>query len=101
VTREAEYSLHDWAMLTAQAEWEADLGPHGQPMSEATNALADPMLRGQGWLYEPFRSEDYASQAIVRAQKALEKAAPDDKNLDRFLWGVRKVMKPPIPPGGG
>lgn len=96
VTRETEYSLDDVALLAAQAEWEADLGPHGQPMSEATDGLADPNLRGKGWRYEGYSTIDYAAEELRLAPERFRREWPDDKSIENRVWGVRKVMKTPI-----
>jgi hypothetical protein len=100
-TRETEWSIDDVALLTAQMEYEADLGSHGQPMSEATDPLADPNLRGKGYQYEAFSIRDYAADELARASAALKKQYPDDPSVDSLVWSVRKVTKAPVPQEGG
>lgn len=96
VTRETEWTPDDTALLIAQMEFEADTGSHGQPMSEATNPLADPNKRGQGWQYEAYNVQDFAAEEVARASKRLKAEYPDDPTVDSRVWGVRKVMKTPI-----
>lgn len=103
VTREPEWTVDDVALALAQLEYDADLGSHGQPMSEATDGLADPNLRGEGWQYEPYFTRDYAADALRQAPQLVKKQFPDmtDEQIDRLVFGVRKVMKSPTPTEGG
>jgi hypothetical protein len=96
VTREPEFSIDDVALLTAQTELEADRGPHGQPMSEATSGLADPNLRDRGYRYEAVSTIDYAAMEMARAQERLQKEYPDDPTLPHRVWMVQKVEKTPM-----
>lgn len=81
-TREPEFTADDVAVLLAHEAYMADIGPHGQPMSEATSPLANPSDPDHKWFYEGRGPVfDYAEQAIERRREAykkkhLEKGAP-------------------------
>jgi hypothetical protein len=80
-------------LLLAARELQADVGPHGHPLSEAMSPLGDPNRRNEGWRYEvPPPSVDYAAKALADAQDAYSQQYPD-ANQNGLLWGVRKVMK--------
>jgi hypothetical protein len=93
IEREAEWDDEQVMLLLAARELQADVGPHGHPLSEAMSPLADPNRRNEGWRYEvPPPSVDYAAKALADAQDAYSQQYPD-ANQNGLLWGVRKVMK--------
>lgn len=62
--REPEFSAEDVDLLLEWQHGTHDLGPHGQPMSEALSPLADPMNRKHGeWFYTAEAITDYAEKA--------------------------------------
>jgi hypothetical protein len=96
VTREPEYSIDDVALLAAQAELEADIGPHGQPMSEATSGFADPNLRGTratgtSGLHHRLRGEEMRAGAGTAASEGVPRRQdPRASCVD----GVRRWRRP-------
>jgi len=70
---------------------EADLGPHGQPMSEATSKDADPATLG-GHRYEVNQNPiiDRAQRALDLQREAWAKAHPKADTAGH-VWRVRKV----------
>lgn len=76
-------------LLLALKALEDDLGPHGQPMSEAMSPLASGSKRQ--WHYEargPFA--DNAAQVLAEAKEKYKKDWPN-KSTDGLLWTVEKV----------
>lgn len=90
-TREPEFDRDQLALLLAHQRAEADRGSHGQPMSEATNPLADPAVEG-GWRYVANKKPrmDWAAKAREDAKDAFYAQHPD-ANRNGHLWYVRRV----------
>lgn len=91
ITREPEFDREQLILLLAASRLDADIGPHGHPMSEATSSEADPAVAG-GWRYSagPYPDIDFAQQALDRAQATYDAA---NKNSDRagHVWRVRRI----------
>lgn len=90
--REPEFDARQVALLQAVAFMDADVGPHGQPMSEASDSRADAARKG-GWHYEAnaLPRTDHAAKELASKQKAYYDKWPDaDKSA--HLWQVRKVV---------
>jgi hypothetical protein len=89
--REPEWSRDELDMMLAYERVMADMGPHGHPMSEATDPQANPAAEG-GWVYKAnsYPKTDYAARAIDRARDAYYKANPD---VDRAgdVWYAKRV----------
>lgn len=88
VTREPEWDSWQRSLALAGFDLERDTGPHGHPMSEATNPTAlDP---DGDWHYvedEPII--DAAARAAARAEKAWRESGED---MAGVIFPVRKVL---------
>ena len=91
-TTEPEFGGRQLALMLAGERVEGDMGSHGQPMSEATSAEADPAVRG-GWRYEANDAPriDWAARAVGLKQDAFYKKFPDVSRAGH-LWHARKVV---------
>lgn len=97
-SREPEFDSQQAALLLAHLKMKADMGPHGQPLSEATSPLANPSSWDAKWRYEPVGPyTDYAAKAQEDAKEAYRKRLPKDAPMPNGLrFGVRKVdLTPP------
>lgn len=91
VTRDSEWDEDQIALLLAAREQRAEIGPHGQPMDEAMNPLADPWRpQPGGWRYVPRVRTDFAARAIAGAQGERQKKYPE-ADLSADVWTVDKV----------
>lgn len=77
-----------------------DVGPHGQPMSEANDPRANPAVDG-GWHYEAPEagSVDYAQLAINEKRDAYFKIWGDrltDAQKQALHWSVKRVDDLPL-----
>lgn len=88
--REAEWSQEDVTALAAVVE-KGRVGPHGQPMSEATSVLANPQNPEQEWDYEFEVWTDFAAKRRAEGIRAFKKQYGDDANLDEYVFTVKKV----------
>lgn len=97
-TPEPEFDQSQYEWLAALADYEADLGPHGQLLSEAVSPDADPgnQNRKYRFIAGPASAPglpliDFAAQARDQASEAYYKQYPD---VDRagHIWVVRKVQ---------
>lgn len=95
-TTEAEWDDEQVALVIAHLELENDLGPHGQPMSEATSPLANPKNPKGKWWYKPTGPfVDYAEKARVEAREAHEKSLDKDEHVPPWMmFGVTRVERP-------
>lgn len=65
-------------LMVAHAEVEHETGPHGMPMSEATDPRANPNYYGDGSFgYEAALVEDWAQYAIELEYQTVQEANPD------------------------
>lgn len=93
--REPEFDHEQRELLLAHLRRKADMGPHGQPMSETTSPLADPSSWDAQWSYEgtgPY--VDYAERARQARINAYKAKLPKDAEMPAgLIFGVRKVRK--------
>ncbi|HCF99470.1 MAG TPA: hypothetical protein DEV93_02890, partial [Chloroflexi bacterium] len=96
-TPDPEFDASQYELLAALMDYEADLGPHGQLISEAMSTDADPgnQKRKYRFVAGPESAPglpliDFAAQARDKASEAYYKQYPD---VDRsgHVWVVRKV----------
>lgn len=96
-TPEPEFDSSQYELLAALMDYEADLGPHGQLLSEAISPDADPGNQNRKYRFIAGLEKapglplvDYAAQARDQASAAYYKQYPD---VDRsgHVWIVRKV----------
>lgn len=84
VTRDAEYTPEDLALLLASRRKDAEVGPHGFPMSEATDPANESAFTG------PRKPRvDFALKAQKDAMDQYYKVWPD-ANRNGHLWGVTR-----------
>lgn len=92
--RESEFDDRQVALLLALRDLQADLGPHGQPMSEATdiqnstNFRAKDKDRPRGHYRVIGPNVDYAEQALTLAKQQYYDALPDSHDRSADLWAV-------------
>jgi hypothetical protein len=85
-TREPEFTPDQVTLLLAHEALMADMGSHGQPMSEATSPLANPSDPNRQWVYEGRGPVvDYAAQAIEKKREQYKAALPKDKPMPAGL----------------
>lgn len=90
--RDPEWSRADVEALIAHVELQR-VGPHGQPMAEATSPLANPASPDRQWEYEVDVYEDFAAAALAKEQEAYKRAYGDDVDMSKLRWVVRKVPR--------
>ncbi len=88
--REPEWSRSDVEALLAIIEMQR-VGPHGQPMVEATSPLASPLNKDREWRYEVDVYTDFAAQELEKAKEAYKREYGDDADMSALNWVVRKV----------
>ncbi len=73
---------------------EAERGPHGHPMAEATSPLADPGNPDGTYRYVagPLPVIDYAEQAENGARDAYRKKWPD-ADMQSLIFPVKRVER--------
>lgn len=81
--REPEFTPGGVALLVASRRWEAELGPHGFPLSEAMDPANQFAFEG----YEKPRM-DWADKAMQDAKDRFYEANPK-ANRNGHRWGVR------------
>jgi hypothetical protein len=91
-TVEPEYDDEQRNLMIAYSAYLRDIGPHGEPMSEATSDLADPTnYSPAGWRYEAkVVATDWAEKA---RQEALEELRKADTKMHGLIVGVKKVSR--------
>ena len=82
--REPEWRPEDVALALAGERLEADMGPHGIPMSVAT----DPANQGR-FRVNKFPKKDFAAAAIGDAQDFYYSNKGKDRPRHGHLWSVR------------
>lgn len=101
-SREAEFDEEQVDLLLAMQQLRDDIGPHGQPMTEAIDPQGAPGVRGKqpgGYHYRArVVGTDWAAAALREAQDAryADKAAAEGRDTD--LWVVEKLpdrLRPP------
>jgi len=93
--REPEFDRAQVDLLLAHQRHRNDIGPHGQPMSEATDPQANPAVEG-GWHYEATANGvmDYAELSIAEARDAYFKKYGErltDAQKSAIQWRARRV----------
>ena len=88
--REPEWCRADVEAMIAYLEM-GRVGPHGQPMSEATSPLANPQSDAQEWDYAVDVWTDFAAKRLSEVKRAYKERYGDDVNLDELRFIVRKV----------
>jgi hypothetical protein len=95
--QEPEFDRSQYELLAALEEYEADLGPHGQLMSEATSPDADPGNAARKYRFVSgidgrpgLPLVDWAAKARDDAADVYYKQYPDTPRSGH-LWVVRKV----------
>jgi hypothetical protein len=97
-TPDPEFDASQYELLAALVDYEADLGSHGQLLSEAVSPDADPGNAKRKYRFvaglegKPgLPLVDYAAQARDQAMDQYYKQYPD---VDRagHVWVVRKVQ---------
>lgn len=88
--REHEWCRADIEALIAYIEM-GRVGPHGQPMSEATDPRGNPSSHDAEWRYVAEPIVDFAQAAIDTASAAYQKQHGDDVPAG-LKWGVKKVI---------
>jgi len=81
---EPEWTREDVAMLVVSRHAERSIGPHGLPMSEAT----DPANQ---WAFETGRVMDWAEKKRLDDIEAYKKENPD-QNMHGLTFNVRKKV---------
>lgn len=96
-TPEPEFDQEQYELLAALADYEADIGNHGQLLSEAISPDADPGNPNRKYRFiaglagsPGLPLVDYAAQARDQASEAYYKAYPDADRAGH-VWVVRKV----------
>ena len=90
--REPEWCEADRMAVLAELERRRMLGPHGQPMDEATDPRANPSSHEAEWGYEATAYTDFAQAALDSASEAYRKQYGSDLPAG-LRWSVRKVMR--------
>lgn len=96
-TPEPEFDRSQYELLAALMDYEADLGNHGQLLSEAMSLDAQPGNPKRKYRYVAGTEAapglpmvDYAAQARDSASEAYYKQYPDEPRAGH-VWVVRKV----------
>jgi hypothetical protein len=78
-------------LMIAHVELEHEIGPHGIPLSEATDPRADPTFYGEGSFgFKVHHVMDWAQHALSADHAALRKENPD-VNLADYRFVVERV----------
>jgi hypothetical protein len=90
--REPEWDGEQWALMLAYDRYMADIGPHGHPMSEATNPAADPNNYEGGYRYfvDP-PVIDWVEKSRLDAAEAHRAQLGDNANMHGLIFPVRRV----------
>jgi len=104
VEREPEWTPDQVALVLGVTGFEQMLGPHGQPMDEATSPDADPSNPRGSHRYAAGKLTvtpegafvrlpivDFAEKATKDAEDLWRKAAGENANPHGFMWPVEKV----------
>lgn len=107
VLRESQWTPEQVALVMGVRAFEKLIGPHGQPMDEATSPDADPSSRDNKYVYKagvltttpeglfvraPMR--DFAEQAKSHAEEAWRKAGGEAADNAGIFWPIEKVERP-------
>jgi hypothetical protein len=90
--REPEFDDEQVAWLTAYARLEADIGPHGHLISEATSPRAHPNEYDGGYRYVTDAPiTDFAEKSRLDRIDAWRVEAGEKANLNGLIFRTRKV----------
>lgn len=92
--REPEWCRADVEALIAYIEM-GRVGPHGQPMSEATSWEANPSNKDRTIGYEVDVQTDFAAVALSEFKKAYKKQYGDDADMENLRFIVKKIDRAP------
>lgn len=94
VQQETEWPPDQVDALLGYLAYKADLGPHGQPLSESMSPDGDAQNWNSKWFYEVgMPAVDHADKAVAEARKKYLKANPD-ADLSYVRFPVKKVFRP-------
>lgn len=90
--RESEFDDEQRAWVLAFRRHEADMGSHGELLSEATSPEADPNYYGPGSIrYTPHGPFTNQAEKVYRDTEAAYKAeAGENANLNGMYWTLEK-----------
>lgn len=88
--REAEWSRTDVEALIAYIDLHR-VGPHGQPMGEATSQDGNPSNRERKWDYVAEPWTDFAARALAKAKHEFKQSYGDDAPVEEIIWQVKRV----------
>lgn len=106
VLRESQWTPDQVALVMGVRAFEKLIGPHGQPMDEATSPDADPSNRDNKYVYKagvltttpeglfvraPLR--DFAEQSKAHAEETWRKANGDTADNAGIFWPIEKVER--------
>lgn len=90
--REPEWDAEQRALMLAYERYMSDIGPHGQPMSEATDPRANPLDYDGGYVYvadDPIT--DWAEKARLDRIESKRAELGDKANMNGLIFPVRKL----------
>lgn len=91
--RESEFDDEQVALMLAYARHTADLGPHGHPMSEATDSRANPNEYDGGYRYVAENPvTDWAEKTRLDRIDEWKKEAGENANLNGLIFPVKKLV---------
>ena len=91
---ESEWSQDQVDALLGYLAYMDDLGPHGQPLSEAMSPNGDAANRLSAYYYEAGNPViDHAAKAVAVKREQYKKANPD-ADLSYLRFPVKKVYRP-------
>lgn len=93
---EPEWDDEQVALILAHLELDNDVGPHGQPMSEATSKLGDAKNPDGRWWYQASPPMiDYAQKALDEAHETYKKTLGKDEPFPSWVrFGVTRIERP-------
>lgn len=101
-TRESEWDEEQVDLLLGVKQLIADIGPHGQPMAEATDPQGSDNVRNKqpgGYHYRArIVATDHAAAALHREQQEHYKDESKAVHRETDIWVVEKVpdrLRPP------
>lgn len=94
VTREPEWTLDELNWTLAARAYEAAIGPHGQPLVEATSAEANPANDEGAYFYRAGKPIiDWALRTQLQATARMRKNLQEGESMDGYHIPVEKVWR--------
>lgn len=94
--REPEFDDHQVALMIAFARYRADVGSHGQLISEATSDRANPNNYEGGYRFVTDAPvTDWAEKSRLDRIDEYRKEAGEKANMNGLIFSVRKVEDQP------